>query len=370
MSGNHRIKVLVAATDYPDSSGQIACMYVHTRNLYYKSQDIDVTVLNFSANADYEMDGIPVIALKSYETADSQFDILICHAANLRNHYAFLRKYESRFGKIIFFFHGHEVLVINEAYPEPYAYMKASWIRRVSQNAYDRFKLMVWRKYFQKILDKSYFVFVSKWMMDEFMRYVGLPLEMIKDRHAITYNCIGKEFESNEYDCGCEKDYDFITIRGNLDGSKYCIDLVNKLAKSNPEMTFLLIGKGKFFDYNEKAVNLDWMNGTMDHGMIIEQLQRARCALMPTRTDAQGVMACEIASIGMPLITSDLPICHEVFDSFENVAYIENENMSTDLGQALDCLESRMPYRKNERYFMKNTGAKEVGIIRKLFDRC
>lgn len=368
MSENHKIRVLVAATAYPDLTGSLKCMYIHTRDIYYKSQEIDVTVLNFSASESYVIDGIPVICLNFYETYDGQYDVLICHAANLRNHYKFLKKYESRFRKIIFFFHGHEVLHINKVYPKPYRYMKESLIKRVGRDVYDGFKLIVWRKYFQKILNKSYFVFVSKWMMEEFLSSVGLTLEMIKNRYSITYNCIGNEFESNKYDYDSEKSYDFITVRGNLDGSKYCVDLVNELAKSNPGMKFLLVGKGEFFNHYEKAINLDWINETMNHDKIIDSLQKTRCALMPTRADAQGVMACEMASIGMPLITSDLPICHEIFDSFENVSYIRNEDMSTDLGQILGRLESGMPYCRSTRYYMEHTGAREVKIIRKLFN--
>ena len=31
------------------------------------------------------------------------------------------------------------------------------------------------------------------------------------------------------------KKYDYITIRGNLDGSKYGVDIVNNIAKANPK---------------------------------------------------------------------------------------------------------------------------------------
>ena len=34
---------------------------------------------------------------------------------------------------------------------------------------------------------------------------------------------------------------------------------------------------------------------------------------MPTRADAQGVMACEMATFGIPLITSNIDVCKEVF---------------------------------------------------------
>ena len=39
-------KILVAVEDYPNNSGGVALMYVHTRNKAYMAEGIDVTVLN------------------------------------------------------------------------------------------------------------------------------------------------------------------------------------------------------------------------------------------------------------------------------------------------------------------------------------
>ena len=88
-----------------------------------------------------------------------------------------------------------------------------------------------------------------------------------------------------------------------------------------------MIGKGKFFEYNEKAQNLQWIDKVLNHEEIIDILNNSKCALMPTRTDAQGLMMCEMASFGIPLITSDIPVCHEIFDEFSNVALLNNENI-------------------------------------------
>ena len=76
---------------------------------------------------------------------------------------------------MIFFFHGHEILLINEVYPQPFEYMKKDgWGRKISQNIYDRFKLMMWHYYFRKIAYKSEFVFVSNSLYMEFQKYVKL----------------------------------------------------------------------------------------------------------------------------------------------------------------------------------------------------
>ena len=121
-----------------------------------------------------------------------------------------------------------------------------------------------------------------------------------------------------------------------MDGSKYGIDIVNRLAQNTPKARFLLIGKGQFFRYNIKAPNLEWENRTLSHEEIAEVLQKSKYALMPTRTDAQGVMTCEMAAFGIPVITSDIPVCHEVFDGFTNTYYIDNDDANLSLSDFLD----------------------------------
>ncbi len=362
MTEKNKPRVLVAVVDYPNNNGRISMMYVHSRNKYYNENQIDVTVLSFSEHDEYFIDGIRVISLKKYEKENQQYDILISHAANLRNHYLFLKKYGSRFPRYIFFFHGHEVLRINEVYSKPFPFAKKSKSKIIYQNIYDSIKLSIWRRFYLANKEKSQYVFVSKWMLEQFLKWTGIPYEEIADSTSITYNCIGHEFEDYCYDPYSEKKYDFITVRGNIDGSKYAVDVVNELAKCNPHLRFLLIGKGKLFNYYSKADNLAWMDRTMTHEEIIAYLDKTRCALMPTRTDAQGLMMCEMASTGIPLITSDIPVCHEVFENFDNVEYIENDNGQTDLGAILQRFQNRR-FSRHTKYFNANTSEQEVKII-------
>lgn len=356
------IKVLVLVTDYPDLNGNLALMYVHTRNVFYSQNRINVTVLNFTTNSTYEIDGIKVLSLADFEKTKKDYDILISHAPNLRNHYRFLLKYGDLFSNFIFFFHGHEVLKINETYSKPYDYVRTSKVKNFTQNIYDDFKLYVWRKYFTKVRHKSKFVFVSKWMLEEFLKWTKIPFDLIKENSVITYNCIGKAFEETSFDYVAKKEFDFLTLRSFLDGSKYCIDVINNLAYSNPSMKFLIVGKGEFFSHYEKAPNIVWLNQTMNHQEIVSCMQKSRCALMPTRTDAQGLMMCEMASTGMPLITSDIPVSHEVFDDFDNVAFI-NIDKKNNLNEILYRLESKSPYKKSTKYYNIYTSQKEVELI-------
>lgn len=359
------MKLLILAANYPDLNGNIPLYYIHTRSIYYHDQGIDVTVLNFSAKENYTIDNIKVITLASFKKEENyNYDLLILHAANLRNHYLFLKKYGDKFKKHLFFFHGHEVLMVNKVYSEPYSYVKSKKTK-IFRDIYDTVKLKIWNKYFNKHLDKSYFIFVSNWMKDEFLKWTRIDYNLIKNHSYITYNSIGETFVNSNYEIDSPKEYDFVTIRSNIDGSKYCIDLVNNLAFANPKHKFLLIGKGNYFKYNEKADNLEFIEKNLNHKEIIEILNKSRCALMPTRTDAQGLMACEIATFGIPLITSDIDVCHEIFDDFENVKLIKNENTNLKLNKMLNSF-NKIPYKKNKKYFQKNTCGKEIEIISKI----
>lgn len=352
--------ILVAVADYPDINGKTSMMYVRMRNMYYIQNGIDVTVLNFATKQNYIIDKIRVISLNSYKKQISHYDALIIHASNIRNHYLFLIRYGKKFSKLIFFYHGHEVLAVNKVYPKPYPYIRYSIIKNFLQNCYDSFKLCLWRHYIPKVIYKSYFIFVSQWMYREFIKYVRLPESMLDNHFSIIYNSVDKIFEEQVFDNLRNKKYDFITIRANLDGSKYAIDIVNKIAQNTPTGKFLVVGKGNFFKYYLKADNITWLDKVLTHDEIISLLQESRFALMPTRTDAQGVMMCEMAAFGIPVITSDIPVCREIFGNFANVTYIHNDDTNLSLRKYV-CQQSQSI--KDMRYSAEFTMNKEVNII-------
>lgn len=353
-------KVLVCVQDYPNNDGGVKLMYVHTRNLQYVNNKVDVTVLNFSCSNEYIYEGIKVIPYSYYLSNKDTYDIAIVHAANLRNHYRFLKKHGEDFPRFIFFFHGHEVLSINHDYSKPFAFKRKNFVRNTAQDAYDKYKFWVWRRYYKKNIYKSDYIFVSNWMKEKFFSNLKLSESLFGDRLHITYNNVGLTFEKNRYDDSIEKKYDFITIRANLDDSKYGVDIVNRLALYTPTAKFLVIGKGELFNHIKKAQNLSWINKTLNHADMLSVLNSAKYALMPTRTDAQGLMMCEMAAFGIPVITSNIPVCHEVFDKFENAFFIDNDNYEANLKEYL-----RKPSncRKHDRFYLENTIRKELEVI-------
>jgi len=361
------MKILELCVAYPNSKGFSKLSYVKVRNHYYREEGIcDITVLNFSLpDGEYEIDRIKVISLACYKQkySDQVYDILICHAPNIRNHFLFLKKYQYRFPKIVFFFHGHEVLSIRKEYPAPYNYQKIRGLKQLFSPIYDSFKFYLWHRYFTKQTDNVHLVFVSEWIRNKFEEYVGLNLAEIKAQNHLIYNGVSKKFENESYDTHIEKEYDFITIRSNLDEPKYAVDVVNNLAWANPKYKFLLVGKGDFFSHFQKASNIEQIERYLNPKEVTDLLNRSKCGLMPTKNDTQGIMACEMATFGMPLITSDIDVCKVVFAGFSNVSYISNKKRAN-----LDIILKyiKPSDNKNMKYSYNNTILKETELLKTL----
>lgn len=361
------MRILVAVQSYPNPSGGAKLMYVHVRNRYYVEHGIDVDVLNFSTEREYELDGVRVIPLSSLErklrAVGVGYDVLVCHAANLRSHYRFLRKHGERFPRFVFFFHGHEIIDVVRDYPKEYPYVgKSGMLYELARSAYDRFKLAVWSRYFPKVAHKSDFVFVSHFIEDVFYRNLRASPEIFVDRMHVINNSISRVFEERSYTRRTSPSYDFVTIRSSMDGAKYCMDAILSYALRFPNMRFLVVGKGRFFEHYEKPANITWIEGPLRQDEIPDVLNEARCGLMLTRQDTQGVMACEMASFGIPVITSAIPVCYEIFSKYPNVALVDNFEPA-DLPHELEKLE-RVKER-NKLYIADDTVAKEVGLLLK-----
>ena len=362
------MKILELCANYPGPTEKAALTFVKARNHTYRELGIgDITVLNFTLTEGfYVEDGFKVISLAEYKKnySEENFDLLISHAPNIRNHYRFLMKYQSRFKKLVFVFHGGEVLSIRKEYPRPYPYLHKRNIYRKINLIYDPFKFWVWRHYFRRQTEDVTLVFVSEWIKNKFEEYIKLSLDTIKAHHYIINNNISKRFENLNYDTSSPKEYDFITIRSNLDNPKYAVDVVNNLAKANPQFNFLLIGKGEFFSHYEKARNIDQIESYLTPDEMVTLLNKSRCALMPTKNDTQGIMACEMATFGMPMITSDIEVCRSVFDGFANVAFISNEDTNIALQDIV--LRIKPTKEKVKKYFFENTILREVELLKSI----
>ena len=361
------MRILVLCADYPNLDGGISLNYVHTRNVsYYVNWGVDVTVINFKTKQSYIKDGIKVISLKDFENTDNKiFDILVCHASNIRNHYVFLKKYDRLFPKIVFFFHGHEVMKLTEDYPKEYSFKNGKNLKKIILPIYDNIKFKIWKRYIISQISRIHLIFVSEWMYDIFIKNLKIDGTILKNNMSIIYNSVSKNYETLKYDISAKKTYDYITIRSYIDTSKYAIDLVNKFAFANPDKKFLVVGKGEFFNHFEKADNIEHIEQYMDQNQIIGLLNKSKCALMPTRCDSQGVMACEMATFGIPLVTSDIDVCRLVLKDFPNVGFINNQSDGSDLQMITRGLMPCVEHTK-KRFFESQTIGKEMNLFKYL----
>lgn len=326
------LRVLVLTQAYPSPNSPYNLAYVHTRLLGYIERGIEVDVLNFSAHENYIYENISVITEETWSQEKKHYDVLISHAPNLRNHLRFLQKYGALFTRWFFFFHGHEVLYKQNYYPKPYPYdAKKNLFWQFADNAYDLFKLQVLRIMLKKWLQKGHLklIFVSEWMQTAFLENVKLEPQWVNRHSYIINNAVHPQFLTNVWSLKAPLSADCITIRP-LDNAKYAIDQVCALARSNPNLRFHVFGEGDYFNHYMIPQNVVWHNRFLTPQEMVSLLPHYRCAVMPTRLDAQGVMMCELASYGMPLITSDLPICREMLRSFSRVHYLKSpqENIS------------------------------------------
>lgn len=362
------MKVLVLVAAYPDLEGNVSLMYVHTRNIAYSSHGIDVSVLSFAARSAYCIDEIEVFPAKAASRSlFASFDIVVVHAPSVRSHLRLLRRHIDAIPHLVVFGHGHEFLRINDCYPPEFSFAKNRVRRKTVQNAYDSYKLRCWQRFLFENKEKTTCVMVSNWMKEAFRRYVLQDQEIEGLDVRVINNGVGQVFFERSHDADSDKEYDFITVRSSIDSSTYCVDTIVQAARLNPNKAFLLIGKGVYFKYNELPSNLTFIMRVLAHDELLEYVDRSRIALMPTRQDTQGVMTCELATYGIPVITSDIEVCREMLSSFPNVVMVDTDGLPTQLREAERlCAGSKTGQEKNRRFSDENTVCKEIALFEEL----
>lgn len=360
------MKIVVITEHYPKENF-VGDMFVHVRCKHYlKNSGVDLTVVGVSAKDSYQYEGVNVITLKTFleKCKTEKFDVLVIHSPLYSVLKCFIKDCEESFKKIIFVFHGYEALRVDKVYPKPFPYMKPPLLKRLRRILSEYKKLYGLRKLCRILEDKLHYVFVSNWMQQAFAKWT--KIKVAREKSCVIYNCIGEEFLTHSFKEKMEKNYDFLSIRSSFDGSKFCVDIVTELAEKYPNYKFCLIGKGNYFDYNKKPENLDVVNASLTHKEVIDYCNNAKCALMPTRQDTFGVMTCEMATFGMPTITSDIAVTKEVFNNFQNVIFVENVVSRIDLEEVYNKAINIPIPPKNKTYSMENTSFKELELFKEI----
>jgi hypothetical protein len=319
-----KLKILVLAQNYPSDDKPFVQAFIHTRLKCYPV-NFEITVLNFSTKVDYIFEGVRVICEASFLKDVRLYDIVISHAPNLRNHIRFLALNLFSYRSIIFTFHGHEVIdLVRRIYSQKtiHRFPKALSLKF---KAYNMIKLPILRlslKILNK-LKKSHFIFVSKTLFDEAVTDLKeKSLFKLGYNTSIIYNPINPSFYE-KIEIPEPLKGDFICIRP-FDEPKYGVDIYIELAIRNPSYDFHLFGQGSL--PNTKIPNnLKISYGFIHPDKLPKLLKGFKVAILPTRWDSQGVLACEITAMGMPLLTSKLSVCEEFLESFSNVKLISND---------------------------------------------
>lgn len=363
------MKLLVLTKDYPNNEDQQKFAYVHTRCKYYTENGLDITVLSFDSLTPYIFENVNVVNLKIFRNNFSinEFDAIISHAPNWRNHLRFLYIH-GKSKQVFFFIHGHEVLKRSDYYPLPFAKFRSKifFLERGIVNLYDKIKLKALKNYFTKRLlsQQVKLIFVSNWMKNEFLKNINIKSELIEKNSVIIYNCVAKELLNSSYNYLALDKIKIITIR-QFDNPKYAVDLVLKAAFDNPTFEFHLFGFGKFFNDIKTPKNLKIFNKYFNHQDLPVLLNQYTAAFMPTRLDSQGVMMCEMASYGIPIITSDIPICREMLKGFSNVFFISNNSQKILLEDFIQSIDFNSPTNK-DKFSFENTVLSEIRYIHRI----
>jgi glycosyltransferase involved in cell wall biosynthesis len=342
------MRLLVISEAYPCIDNLYAASFVHTRCVEYLKKGVELVVLSFSASHSYTFEGVEVNTETDFLKCGFDFELIMSHAPNLKNHVRLLNQVRFSNQPLIVYFHGHEIMDTAKYYPKAFEFDKKNKIKKIIQYLYDPVKLFLMKKFLKKVIQRRNvkLIFVSEWMQEiafESMKLTYKDTIRFKENSLIIFNGVNDYFLKNKYVPDFKLLADFVTIRP-FDNSKYAIDLVYKLAKENPQKTFHIYGMGKFFDYVPSLSNLTIFQKYIAQKDIPGLLNKYKAAMMPTRLDAQGVMMCEIAVFGMPLLTSDISICHEMLGEFSNVAYLSN-NLAKDVN--LDSLLKSLVYKND-----------------------
>lgn len=317
------MKLLILSEMYPSESDPHVYAFVHTRNVGYKHRGNEITIIAFGAPVSYIHEGFEILGRDrrdEWPTAARRADAIVVHAPTLRHHLRFLSAMSG--AAIVLVFHGHEVLRVFGDYPDPYPWNKPSADKLIARKAYDSAKLAILPRLVRRIDNRNRLgsVFVSDWLQQRAEE--NTRLRFGEDLVSIVIpNSVHPVFLETHFDSTAPKDGDFVTIRP-LDDSKYAVDQVIAVAAANPHRTFHLFGKGTIFDHVPRPANLTWHDRFLQQLELPNLLNCYGAGFMPTRYDSQGVMACEMASFGMPLLTSDIPVARQMLGWFPNVSFM------------------------------------------------
>lgn len=285
-----------------------------------------INVLSFNAKEDYVFEGISVLTEDSHKSKLTvDYDVIISHAPNLRNHVRFIILNFFKTKACIFIFHGYEAIDVMKRVYHQQTLSNYPVRPKLIFKIYNKIKLPILKISLKIIhaLKKSHFIFVSNTLWREVISDMRAPeLFILGKNTTIINNSINPIFKKNRY-LPTSYSGDFVCIRP-FEDPKYGVDIFIELAKNNPNYSFHLFGKGDL-PRTELPRNLKIFTTYLRPEEIVTTFNSYRAAILPTRWDSQGLLACEAAVFGIPVISSKIPVCEEFLNNFQNVFLINNQ---------------------------------------------
>lgn len=350
------MNILILTEDYPCEKNPYALSYIHTRVSAYIKHGLKCTVLSFRAQRDYVFEEVSVVSsISNIE----RFDLVVSHAPNLRHHIRFLNSNIESISKLVFWVHGHEVMNVFSQYPKPYKWAYRQRLNRIAHLLYSPLKLRLLRYFLEKFCRVSsvHFVFVSGWMKNVFFSNI---FRLPDYSFSVINNPVNPVFTDQPY----EFDSEYSPKKGVCirpwDNSKYAIDMVVDFFQNNPELKCDIYGRGSFPKRNHTPQNVVFYSKFLVQSELSALISKYDFAVLPTRLDAQGVFACELATFGIPLIVNDIPIMREMLEGFSNVVFIDD----ADFSKGFDTRRLAPSNISNNRFCIDQIVRQEIALMR------
>ncbi|MBN1596007.1 glycosyltransferase [candidate division FCPU426 bacterium] len=366
------MKLLFMVIKYPAEDDFYLFYFVHPRVLGYIAAGHEVEVVSLTAKESYYFENIRVLSKKEWfeKRRHEQYDAVIAHSPGIKKHGMPILRRQNQFKKIVLVFNGAEAMRRYKYNIDCYAYQKKRFyfLRHKIQYLIDYLRVYVFKIFILYFLlrRKIKIILTSAWLQKCFLHDIGIKKDVLQQHMVIIPNPVGDAFLKGNYQPAVEKYADFITIRP-LSEYRYAMDAVWNIARQNKDHTFHIYGKGDFFEHYEILPNMKIFPRFIKNADIPGLLDHYRAALMPTRSDGQGVMVTEMATYGMPLITSDIEIAHAVLAGFKNVAFIDNDRPKLNATDFFREISYNSPAEKRH-YAHENTYLREMKYIEGIID--
>lgn len=168
------------------------------------------------------------------------------------------------------------------------------------------------------------------------------------NRYGLNSICIPNGIKKRErYSSESQKKYDFVTV-GRLCEQKG-IDLFARIARENPELSFLWIGDGEL---KSKIIGVEniTLTGWLDHLEVKKFLDKSKVYISTARWEGLPLAVIEAMSSSMPLLLSNCVGNIDLVNSFNGIIYSDFDDLKEQILKISKFTESNLNNMGHESY--------------------